>query len=76
MKVISVIIYFTVIISVTFTGVTIVNRKSNVEQSIIYDDNFPKKSSLIGVINITNYEINNTRHYHNSIIPIQGKIYE
>ena len=76
LKVISVIIYFVVIISATFTGVAIVNRKSNVERSTIYDDNYPKKSSLIGVINITNYEINNTLHYHNSIIPIQGKIYE
>lgn len=76
LKVISVIIYFIIIISATFTGVVIVNRNSNVEQSAIYDDNYPKKSSLIGVINITNYEINNTRHYHNSIIPIQGKIYE
>jgi len=71
------IIYFIVIISATFTGgLTIINRRSNVEQSTIYDDNYPKKSSLIGVINLTNYEINNTRYYHNSIIPIQGKIYE
>ena len=77
LKVISIIIYFIVIISATFTGgLAIINRKSNVEQSTIYDDNYPKKSSLIGVINLTNYEINNTRHYHNSIIPIQGKIYE
>lgn len=76
LKVISIIIYFIVLISATFTGLTIINRKSNVEQSTIYDDNYPKKSSLIGVINLTNYEINNTRHYHNSIIPIQGKIYE
>jgi len=63
LKVISIIIYFIVIISATFTGgLAIINRKSNVEQSTIYDDNYPKKSSLIGVINLTNYEINNTRH--------------
>ena len=76
LKVLSIIIYFIVLVSATFTGFTIITSKSNVEQSTIYDDNFPKKSSLIGVINLTNYEINNTRHYHNSIIPVQGKIYE
>jgi hypothetical protein len=76
LKVLLIIIYFIVLISATFTGFTIITSKSNVEQSTIYDDYYPKKSSLIGVINLTNYEINNTRHYHNSIIPIQGKIYE
>jgi len=35
----------------------------------------PKTSSLIGIINLTNYQINNTDHYHGSIVPISGKIY-
>jgi hypothetical protein len=36
----------------------------------------PKTSSLIGVINLTNSWINGTRHYHNSTIPIEGKIFK
>jgi len=76
LKIYAIIFYVFVIISATFTGFTLLERKSNVEQSIIKDESYPKTSSLIGVINLTNYEINNTRHYHNAIIPIQGKIYE
>jgi hypothetical protein len=36
----------------------------------------PEVSSLIGVINLTNYWINETRHYHNSTITIEGKIFK
>ena len=36
----------------------------------------PKVSSTIGVINLTNYWLNNTRHYHNTTITIEGQIYE
>ncbi|MFW9999959.1 MAG: hypothetical protein ACFE9Q_03325 [Candidatus Hodarchaeota archaeon] len=35
-----------------------------------------KVSSIIGVINLTNYWIDGTRHYHNSTITIEGKIYK
>lgn len=35
-----------------------------------------KGSSVIGVINLTNYWINNTRHYRNSTVTIEGKIYK
>jgi len=35
-----------------------------------------KVSSIIGVINLTNYWINNTRHYRNSTVTIEGKLYK
>ncbi|MFX0057690.1 MAG: hypothetical protein ACFE8J_05260, partial [Candidatus Heimdallarchaeota archaeon] len=47
--------------------------KSEITQQL---EGTPKPSKLIGVINLTNYEINLTSHYHNSIIPIRGKIYK
>jgi hypothetical protein len=46
---------------------------SEIDQKL---EGIPKPSKLIGVINLTNYEINLTSHYHNSIIPIIGKIYK
>ncbi|MFW9936436.1 MAG: hypothetical protein ACFFD5_02225 [Candidatus Thorarchaeota archaeon] len=47
--------------------------RSGINQQL---EEIPKTSKLIGVINLTNYEINLTSHYHNSIIPIRGKIYK
>jgi len=53
------------------------NKPNNLEEK---DNNDliinPKTSSLIGVINLTNSWINGTRHYHNSTIPIEGKIFK
>ena len=46
---------------------------SNTNQQL---ERLPKHSSVIGVINLTNYEINHSSYYHNSIIPIRGKIYK
>ncbi|MFX1329201.1 MAG: hypothetical protein ACFE91_13820 [Promethearchaeota archaeon] len=52
------------------------NQKRYDNKEFIGNEKIPKISSLIGVINITNYMINETRHYHNSTIPIIGKIYK
>jgi len=38
-------------------------------------DDYPKISSLAGYINLTNSQINKTRHYHNDTITIEGRIY-
>lgn len=35
----------------------------------------PKTSSLVGEINLTNYQINNTSHFHNETVQIEGRIY-
>ena len=32
--------------------------------------------SLIGKLNITNYQINGSRFYHNDVVPVEGKLYE
>ncbi|MFX1461872.1 MAG: hypothetical protein ACFFBF_02370 [Promethearchaeota archaeon] len=53
-----------------------INQKIYENKEFIDNEKIPKTSSLIGVINITNYMINETRHYHNSTIPIIGKIYK
>ncbi len=58
----------------------LVNNGTNVDlknnSPLTNTNETPKISSLYGYINLTNNEINNTRHYHNSIIPIKGKVYE
>ena len=37
--------------------------------------NIPETSSIWAFLNLTNLEINNTRHYHNDTILIEGKLY-
>ncbi|MFX0080204.1 MAG: hypothetical protein ACFE94_00470 [Candidatus Hodarchaeota archaeon] len=49
------------------------NLKENHDNEIIIT---PKASSLIGVINLTNYWINETFYSHNSTLTIEGKIYK
>jgi hypothetical protein len=49
------------------------NLKENHYNDIII---IPKTSSLIGVINLTNYWINETFYPHNSTLTIEGKIYK
>ncbi|MFX1364306.1 MAG: hypothetical protein ACFFCE_00485 [Promethearchaeota archaeon] len=39
------------------------------------NDIIPKNSATWGWVNLTNYMINETRHYHNDIVPIEGRLY-
>jgi hypothetical protein len=41
-----------------------------------YEDNVNLSGSLDFVVNLTNFQLNNTRHYHNSILKIEGRVYE
>ncbi|MFX1573099.1 MAG: hypothetical protein ACFFB0_10150 [Promethearchaeota archaeon] len=52
------------------------NRKNNDNELDVDVKKTPKLSKLIGEINLTNYWINETTHPHDSIIPIEGKIYK
>ncbi|MHA1275473.1 MAG: hypothetical protein ACTSQS_18910 [Promethearchaeota archaeon] len=47
------------------------NRKGNLDKQFS-----PKTSAVIGWLNLTNQEINNTRHYHGTNISIIGRIFD
>lgn len=50
--------------------------EKSLKSEIAKNSEIPKKSALYGYINLTNIEINNTRHYHNTVIPVYGRIFE
>ncbi len=76
-KKVSQIIFLLIII---FTiSISLLNRKANfvylnnIQKSIENIDT-PKISAFYASINITNYQLNNTRHLHNDIITIKGTL--
>ncbi len=45
----------------------------------IYDDHeiaIPKISAISGILNITNYQINGSRFYHNDVVQVEGKLFK
>ena len=71
------------IFTISFLSIIFLTNNKNYLNPIYLDENNnsnitkkPKISAYLGDINITNYQINKTRHYHNETVPIMGKIYE
>jgi len=50
-----------------------ISHKDNLNENL---DNSPQLSSFLGFINLTNIEVNKTRHYHNETIPIIGELFD
>ncbi len=49
------------------------------DENIHHDDDesvLPKTSSISGRLNITNYQINGSRFYHNDVILVEGKLFK
>jgi len=68
---------FIMLISISFIMLTVMDE-NNISQANYYEENFndkPQTSVLIGFINHTNFQVNNTEFTHNDTMLIQGKIY-
>jgi len=53
---------------------SVIENTYNYESSNIDSEKIPKISAN-WYLNLTNYQINKTRHYHNETIPVQGRLY-
>lgn len=76
----SILILLFLIFSIFLFAHTTKNNNSNEpyiedKTTINHNTNIPETSSIWALLNLTNLEINNTRHYHNVTIPIEGKLY-
>jgi len=78
----STLIFFLIILTmITFSIINNdikVNSNNLKKKNENYLDNFEnvKSSSIWGIVNLTNLDINNTCHYHNETIPIKGELFD
>jgi hypothetical protein len=58
-----------------FIGLNSMQNNYDINTEINNNKIEPESSSIWALLNLTNLEMNNTRHYHNDTIPIEGKLY-
>jgi len=62
-------------IFISFMNINISHISNDNSNSEEFYNQTPKLSAVIGFINLTNHEVNNTEYTHNTTIPVKGNIY-
>lgn len=80
-KKVSLVLFFTLFVLINLVFFSSINNQINnkTSESISIQNERSKDlhtSSIIGHLNLTNYQVNNSVYYHGDTIPLEGKIYE